>query len=218
MKKEMELKEAIAERKIAAHESKAQLLKGEIVGLQELLDEKMITIRQLEAAQSESFRKNTEYSSALSFNDAELRRLKNELESLRMPLKLSQERCESLEGDLQEKNRIVSEKSQALEGTKSALAQLTKKFDELEKMMENATLHTETQLNEYKERLVVKEELEVKLLSETKSLRARLKTCTDEKDRLAALVEKYQDEEQEHDDLVKRLAQLANIASTKRGH
>ncbi|KAJ3064224.1 hypothetical protein HDU98_012345, partial [Podochytrium sp. JEL0797] len=57
MRKEMELKEAIAERKIAAHEAKALLLKTELSELKELLDEKIIIIRQLETSQSEAFRK-----------------------------------------------------------------------------------------------------------------------------------------------------------------
>ncbi|KAI8835664.1 hypothetical protein BJ741DRAFT_607537 [Chytriomyces cf. hyalinus JEL632] len=217
MKKEMELKEAIAERKIAAHESKAQLLKSELLQLKELLDEKMVIIRQLEGAQSEAVRKNSDYSSLLAGNEAEIRRLKIDLESLKVPLKTAQERCELLEMDLHEKNRTITEKSQALDSTRSSLAQLTKQFEDKERTMESTTLQSEAQLSEYKERLVVKEELEMKLLAEAKSLRTQLKASTEEKDKLAAMVEKYQDEEAEHDDLVKRLAQLASIAKTKRG-
>ncbi|KAJ3236775.1 hypothetical protein HDU78_004439 [Chytriomyces hyalinus] len=217
MKKEMELKEAIAERKIAAHESKAQLLKSELLQLKELLDEKMVIIRQLEGAQSEAVRKNSDYSSLLAGNEAEIRRLKIDLESLKVPLKTAQERCELLEMDLHEKNRTITEKSQALDSTRSSLAQLTKQFEDMERSMESTTLQSEAQLSEYKERLVVKEELEMKLLAEAKSLRTQLKASTEEKDKLAAMVEKYQDEEAEHDDLVKRLAQLASIAKTKRG-
>ncbi|KAJ3237036.1 hypothetical protein HDU81_010039 [Chytriomyces hyalinus] len=217
MKKEMELKEAIAERKIAAHESKAQLLKSELLQLKELLDEKMVIIRQLEGAQSEAVRKNSDYSSLLAGNEAEIRRLKIDLESLKAPLKIAQERCELLEVELHEKNRTITEKSQALDSTRSSLAQLTKQFEDVERAMESTTLQSEAQLSEYKERLVVKEELEMKLLAEAKSLRTQLKASTEERDKLAAMVEKYQDEEAEHDDLVKRLAQLASIAKTKRG-
>ncbi|KAJ3293191.1 cytochrome c oxidase subunit 1 [Rhizoclosmatium sp. JEL0117] len=216
MKKEMELKEAISERKIAAHESKSQLLKAEVTELRELLDEKVVIIRQLEASQSEAFRKNSEYNTMIVSHESEKRRLREDLDNSRMLYRESKEKSEELEKQLKEKTKLLSEKSHQLEESRSTLANLTERFDDLEKVLEATTVDRETQVKEFRDRLSVKEELETKLLHEVKTLRAQLATITEEKEKLAEMVEKYRDEEREHEDLVSRLAQLATIANKKK--
>ncbi|KAJ3082195.1 hypothetical protein HDU99_003368, partial [Rhizoclosmatium hyalinum] len=216
MKKEMELKEAISERKIAAHESKSQLLKAEVTELRELLDEKVVIIRQLEASQSEAFRKNSEYNTMMVSHESEKRRLREDLDNSRMLYRESKEKSEELEKQLKEKTKLLSEKSHQLEESRTTLANLTERFDDLEKVLEATTVDRETQVKEFRDRLSVKEELETKLLHEVKTLRAQLAAITEEKEKLAEMVEKYRDEEREHEDLVSRLAQLATIANKKK--
>ncbi|KAJ3024457.1 UNVERIFIED_CONTAM: hypothetical protein HDU68_008146 [Siphonaria sp. JEL0065] len=216
MKKEMELKEAIAERKIAAHESKALLLKNELTELKEMLDEKIIVIRQLEMSQSEAFRRNSEYNALIVSHDSEKRRYREDLENSRLMYHEVKENADDLERLLKDKSKQLNEKTDALESTRKELAELTEKCEDLEKVLEATSMDCERQLNEFKDRLSVKEDLESKLLVEVKGLKNQLVIMTEEKDRLGAMVEKYNEESREHDDLVKRLAQLANLAN-KRG-
>ncbi|KAJ3390282.1 hypothetical protein HDU84_007663 [Entophlyctis sp. JEL0112] len=220
MKKEMELKEAIFNRKIAAYESKTQLLKSEVLQLQEILEEKISIIKALETSQSESVKKvgiTSEINAAIVSHESEKKVFQAEAGNLRSLLAEAKDQIIHLENELKEKIRLLNSKNDSLE---TALAQhdaLNEKFEDLEKVLEATSFDNEKKLAEITKKLVLKEESESRLQLEANTLRAELMAVSDEKDRLADMVVKYQDEEREHDELVKRLAQLASTASTKRG-
>ncbi|KAJ3068297.1 hypothetical protein HDU98_008505, partial [Podochytrium sp. JEL0797] len=103
-----------------------------------------------------------------------------------------------------------------LQDAQARLAESNDKLEDCERVLEATTMDRDQRVKEFKDRLGVKEDLEGKLLVEVKSLKGQLAAVTQEKNELAVLVEQFRDEEREHDDLVKQLAQLAT-KSRKRG-
>ncbi|KAJ3119908.1 hypothetical protein HK100_000111 [Physocladia obscura] len=217
MQKEMKLKEAISEQKIAAHEAKAQLLKTELNQLKEILEEKIVTIRQLEVSQSEAFRKTSEFYTVVSSYNMEQKRLKEEADNEKTLYLQSKNKCDNFERDLKEKTQLLDERTKSLAAIRASYSELNEKFDDLEKVLDATSTDCEKKLNEMERKLLAKEELEAKVLVDIELTKTELARALEEKRKLSAEVEKYQDEETKHADLVQQLAQLANIATKRNG-
>ncbi|KAI9017307.1 hypothetical protein BC832DRAFT_17904 [Gaertneriomyces semiglobifer] len=216
MTKEVELIAAMAEKKLAIHRSKAEMMESEICRLQELVESKETSLRQKEAELVDNARKAAESISAVVQLREENYRTSTELAQARAEATNFQSTASRAEEELRECKHQLTALTQELEDTKQQRDALQERADALAAKLDNQTRkqkHREKQVSvEIKE---MQHEIE-NLAEQRSSLQNTITRQSKEIKALQQKIEELQDEEREHEEIVAKLAHSLNSLNKKK--
>ncbi|KND00638.1 uncharacterized protein SPPG_03764 [Spizellomyces punctatus DAOM BR117] len=213
MRKEMELKDAISQRKISVHSNKSEFLKAELDRLTECLDQKTSALEQSEIANADMTQKVADLQRSLSEARHESSRIKGEL------IQMTEET-----NRYKKKNH---ETEQALACCREKLREVT---DEAASATENIHRLEHEKDAQGKAHKARQKELQLEIqdlthqLKELQAERALFQqTTVAQKARISTLEEKVKelqlelgDQEREHDEIVMKLAQSLNSLNLRK--
>ncbi|TPX64887.1 hypothetical protein SpCBS45565_g05546 [Spizellomyces sp. 'palustris'] len=213
MRKEMELKDAIAQRKISVHSNKSEFLKAELDRLTECLDQKTSALEQSEITNADMTQKAADLQRSLSEARHETSRMKGELAQM-----------------TEETNRYKKknhETEQALACCRENLREVTDQAASATENIHCLEHEKDAQGKAHKSR---QKELQLEIqdltyqLKELQAERALFQqTTVAQKTRISTLEEKVKeqqlelgDQEREHDEIVMKLAQSLNSLNLRK--